>query len=109
MINQTLQTQINDQINQLKKIAEKTTTPVVSMYIVMALRQLVKVLVLNEHSRFKMWRVKKAIECLCAATRLPQCTEELKSGLITIVCKLEEISCNSVSDEKCVVDGNADV
>ena len=90
MINQINQEQISDQMKQLKKIAEKTTTPVVNMYIVMALRQLMKVLVLNEHNQFKVWRVNKAIECICAAAQLPQCTKEEKSELIIIMCQLEK-------------------
>jgi len=90
MVNQINQEQISDQMNQLKKLAEKTTIPPVNMYIVMALRQLVKVLVLNEHNQFKAWRVNKAIECISTAVQLPQCTKEEKSELITITCQLEK-------------------
>ncbi|MCL2173486.1 MAG: hypothetical protein LBH62_03060 [Nitrososphaerota archaeon] len=82
--------QINYQMNQLKKLSENTTTPAVSMYIIMSLRQIVKVLVLNEHYRFKVWRVNKAIECLRTATQLLQCTREEKSDLIAIMWQLEK-------------------
>jgi hypothetical protein len=91
MVNQINQEQINNQMNQLKKIAEKTTTSVVNLYIVMALRQLVKVFALNEHNRFKVWRVNKVVECLCTAAQLPQCPKEEKNELTVIVCQLEKI------------------
>jgi hypothetical protein len=90
MVNQINQEQINDQINQLKKLTEKTTNPAVNIYIIMALRQLVKVLTLNEHNKFKVWRVNKAIECLCTATKLSQCTQEIKNEITAVTCQIEQ-------------------
>ncbi|MCL1976558.1 MAG: hypothetical protein FWG55_00360 [Candidatus Bathyarchaeota archaeon] len=84
--------QINNQINKLKELKEKTTEPAVNMYILMALRQLVKIPALNENTRFQVWRMNKALECLCAAMQLMQCTKETKSELITITFQLEKIT-----------------
>ena len=93
MDNKLSQEQVNNQINLLKELMEKSADPTVNVYIVMALRQLVKVLVLNEHHRFKVWRVNKAIECLCVVMRLMHCTKELKSELFVITCQLKN-SCS---------------
>jgi hypothetical protein len=95
MVNQMDQEQINNQVSKLKKMAESTAIPAVNLYIVMALRQLVKVFVLNEHVRFKVWRVNKAVECLRVIMQLSQCTGEMKNELIVIVCQLEKIVCSS--------------
>jgi len=92
VVNNVNQAQIHAQMGQLKKIAEKTTNSAVNVYIIMALRQLVKVLTLNEHNRFKIWRVNKAIACICIATQLPKCVQEEKNELTTIIWQLEKIA-----------------
>jgi hypothetical protein len=90
MSNQTNQEQISNQVTQLKELTGNTTDPTVNLYIIMALRQLEKILALNEHDRFKVWRINKAIECLCTATQLLHCTKEEKSEIVTITSQLQK-------------------
>lgn len=93
MVNQIIQEQLDNQISQLKKIVEKPSAPPnVNIYLIMALRQLAKVLTLNEHNRFKVWRINKAIECLCTAMQTLQCTKETKNEIVAITCQLENIT-----------------